>query len=541
MKLLTSILLGLFLVSLFSRTTWSFEDRELQDLRFARAQAYFLKGDSNKALKYLYSNLETNPFHKKTYIRLGKYFFDKGQYTKSFRFYYYAIRKIDGPRFLQLQFFKKSYLKNLKKQSPPKADALPLYFQLSSLYFQIYDQEKIKNQKSIQVLKLAQKYLLLCEEFKYQLGETKLMLGKTYQALNQKEISSAKLAEASSLFEKEGSPKKEMTDLLLAENLLYRGRKNAGKLYLRSVYLSSNSDASLKNYAHIFLEDLEKDYFDFTAFLRVKNKTNLHELTETELSQFSSDQFGEESGLFNEKGISFTHYKNHTSRWKTLSSFYFEDLATLSESSKRKNQREISLSSDLVYQNSPLSHLALRLQHSLLFSRATKESALSNNVSQTSLTPEYSKEYRSGRLAISLPMRWEFSDSNDTTGQFGVGGLYHFYTLSSLWSPTLYLELSNKSEGSLFGSSFIFDMAFTNQTYINSKWSLLTQFQFLSKSNANEALAFNEAHYSLTALFDPELWQGLYVEFQGLYRARSFSNGETMSTSEIGVGLSYTF
>jgi hypothetical protein len=325
------ILITLLVLLIFSiNKTNAAVEKELQEVRYAKALIAFNDKDYDKAIKYLGTNLNYKHVHLESIELLGQIHEKKKNFKKAIRVYYFLLKRADALKYIAIPYDK--YFKDRLEDLPkPNAKQLSYLFKLGSLYISYHDQllekfevddniQKIKNSKkkraikvkmkegnktkitvitqeekrqalSLKIVQLAEKYLNICKENNFSLGLTNFMLGLAEKKKGNYHESSKlfKLAYQLSfdIDENEGQnveqikkklddgqkSLKEVLEFYIGDSLFKEGHRELATKYLKSLS-SSTRTGSLRSFTRLYIDSLESSYLSISTVLGAGVDTN---------------------------------------------------------------------------------------------------------------------------------------------------------------------------------------------------------------------------------------------------------------------------
>ncbi|TNF32017.1 MAG: hypothetical protein EP319_00520, partial [Deltaproteobacteria bacterium] len=328
-------LLGLILPEVFAEVPES----ELQEVRYAKAELAMIDGNDEEAMRILKQNLSLKSLHLPSFMMIADYHFRRRNFSKGMRVYHYLIKKLHSD--LVMKSTVVEGIGDLIDDLPaPSQEVRGLYFRVGMEYYRMSENPDFDVQMRKKMLLYAEKYFNVCEFYKFNIPQTKYMLGIIK---NRKEdfFNSIKyLADAKELLkdlpdDQRGADLFNL-DYLMGDNLVRAGFSDSGSLYLKSVYQSKNADNSLKDYASTYLNALNQEFFSISVRMSYGYNSNIDGLTESEQAlrdRFSSSFPYIKDAYFSGWGVNSFYNSKKFDHWSFL---LYGDVD--SKNMKNKNQ-----------------------------------------------------------------------------------------------------------------------------------------------------------------------------------------------------------
>lgn len=537
----------LFILVLFVPSiVHSVEISEIQEVRLAKAELALLDGKEKKALGFINKNLSAKNFHLETFIFLGKYHLSKGKLTKSMKVFYYLIRKLHTS-LLTDSYFDYTFLDKLQDAPVPSKKALEVYYMIALNYYNVYG-EGIYNKKFNQsILYLAQKYFTISRYYQYNLALSNFYLAQIHSKENNTQDAVKRFVEARELFQEDTTVKPEQInqlDVLLGEALIRDGLNDAGSMFLKSVYLNPDSNASLKQYANSYLDALGDSYAAVTVSLTSKYDSNLHDLNDAELADFDNsykESLNSTSGLTMARTLNIFYSKKIAKNWSNITVFNFLDEVAADSKLKMKDVRSYSLGLDFKYDNLIKSAAKIKYNFSQIYLRDTAESKLEKSTTTHSITPQYIHSLKRGTITWGVPYEHTTQPDSTTQTKLGLSVSYSPYFSSKWISPTTNFEFSNAGEEAGAANSKVIEGSVSNHSLLSDSHSFFSSLSFTKNSNADPDLDYLEYDLDITYNFLIPFLKELYGSVTIERIDRSQSSSEHTASWLLNTGLSYTF
>lgn len=547
-----SIFLGVFLGVLSAVPCFGITPKQVQDIRYAKAISSFLNEDPKSGLKLLKKNLD-GPFHFPTENYLAQYFFEKEEFTKSFRFYQHILRKTYEPEVVNYIFtpkLKKQFIEFIKKRKAPSGTALNTAFEVAEKYFEAYYLKIFPPEFSSNLLELSEKYFLICEENKVKLAATMFYLSKIYFERNQNTDAIKYLEKAKTAFEDNEEEAKQMglrledIELLYAEALTREGYIDSGTLIMRSLYSRDDISGGTRNYIKTFLNELKTSYFNALFVYQVRNKINAHQLTSEDYSNFSSlpnqQDLSKKDALFHHRRVNLFLNQQLSQRYTVNGNVHFISEKPVDSSVRGPGVDQTGIDIGIKRYRNNTSFYGLDYHFEKVAGRNLSTLRFIQPTLRNSFSPTYYWLTKNSKWKITFPIEFrKYRDERSGTG-LGINFNYSPILSESWFSPSYYGGVGRRSEGDNFSSSFYYNLGLSNshQIFEDILWHSIAD--FYNNSNSFEVLSFNELTLSQFLTKPIKGFSKLKVEAEFNWRRRSFSNS-TISSLEFALGGSYNF
>lgn len=532
---------------LFSIKAHAVSIEEIQEVRYARAELAFIDGREDEGVRILAQNLNSKFIHIPSFKLLAKYHFERKQYAKGFKIYYYLIKKFHGPHILRARM-DNNFEYFLRSIPQPNAKASELYFDIASLYLDVIEQNGMPEAIN-QLYLLTYKYLRVCEFYKIKPADTKLSLARLMSHKEHFEEAIDNVLDAQELFEQDQQVDQEKLrelDFLLGENLLKAGFSDAGSLYLKSVYLDSKSSPVLREFASSYLQALQGTLISASLFYNYRYSSNPHELTDDEMTNFSGSSnetfYGQKNGAIHSRGFNFFILKSIESETNFLFGGTYIDDQAQEENLNLKDGRTISLSAEAKTMGSDKGQWKLRYNVNFFYLRPSMNEPIQQSSTLHIFTTQYSYSLKSGLISYSLPIEYTNSQSSENTKTISFQLDYSPFRFSKYFMPSYSLKFTPKKEetGELQDSS-VTSFSISNFTALRDRHALFTDVSYDLQSNNDPSESYSEfslgASYSYQLSFLPELALNLSVS---MFK-RSLKDNQQVSNQTTSMGMTYTF
>ncbi len=521
---------------------------DIRQVRLAKAQSLMLAGEKERALQLIYHNIKGQSFHTDSYLYLARYYFDQKNFKKSFKIYYTAAKKLDSKKLTHTSFGT-GLVPFLKRYRKPNREALKIYFEIAQAYYKLFKNQFFYGKYNNKVLLLAKKYFTITQYYQYKKGEALLYLAEIASSEKKHKKAIHLSREAKKALIKKPTQQEEekagQADILLGESLIRDGFTDAGTIHFRAIHHNTSPSESLKQYAAAYVDTLSKGFSSFKVSLGTTIKNNIHELTDTQLSEFKTNSdltntYGEQKGalqIYKVGGLVGRQLGNH---WSTLLNGSFINEKATSKSAQKRDLRDLTLGAEIRYDNFRQAITRLKYSLNYLWTRPQKEAKLEKNAHAHTLTPEYSPTFKFGSLTFGLPITFSQKNNlskNGFAGQVSFRPFWH----NQYFESTFLTSLGRRSEGKELPDSTIFILSASNYSQINTKWSLLSTVEWSQYFNLQNTLDFAEAILTATFSYTFKKIKGLSWDIGIVQKERRRGDNAQISVSELTTGLSYNF
>lgn len=513
------ILITLLVLLIFSiNKTNAAVEKELQEVRYAKALIAFNDKDYEKAIKYLGTNLNYKHVHLESIELLGQIHEKKKNFKKAIRVYYFLLKRADALKYIAIPYDK--YFKDRLEDLPkPNAKQLSYLFKLGSLYISYHDQllekfevddniQKIKNSKkkraikvkmkegnktkitvitqeekrqalSLKIVQLAEKYLNICKENNFSLGLTNFMLGLAEKKKGNYHESSKlfKLAYQLSfdIDENEGQnveqikkklddgqkSLKEVLEFYIGDSLFKEGHRELATKYLKSLS-SSTRTGSLRSFTRLYIDSLESSYLSISTVLGAGVDTNPSNQDPTTIT---NPEYGE-SDFYQNVEFNMFYNSNQKNNWAYTINGGYEQNTFFKSIYQASDTATYSFSSEIKYLQMPTGIWKLAFSMSNLHTKQDDSNAFSSFSSSVGATPSYDRYFKFGVISLSFPI-----STNSLTTTNGTAEYLETFTsitvtpwaISKLFQPSYSVTFGSTSTNGVISNSSNFRFSFTNQ------------------------------------------------------------------------------
>lgn len=537
-------LLGLILPEVFAEVPES----ELQEVRYAKAELAMLDGNDEEAIKILKNNLSLKSLHLPSFMMIADYHFRRRNFSKGMRVYHYLIKKLHSD--LVMKSTVVEGIGELIDDLPaPSQEVRGLYFRVGMEYYRMSENPDFDVQMRKKMLIYAEKYFNVCEFYKFNIPQTKYMLGIIK---NRKEdfFNSIKyLADAKELLkdlpdDQRGADLFNL-DYLMGDNLVRAGFSDSGSLYLKSVYQSKNADNSLKDYASTYLNALNQEFFSISLRMSYGYNSNIEGLTKSEQAlrdRFSSSFPYIKDAYFSGWGVNSFYNSKKLGHWIFL---LYGDVD--SKNMKNKNQstndeRTITGSLEAKYDNFQKSTFKTSLTYAYSMYRADENLSMEKLSNFYSIQPSYIYTLKRGIITYRAPLNITQSITEGNLYSYGLGISYSPFIKNKYWGLSYSLDFSRSEEGASYPKSANYSLGATNNSSFDDQNSLFTTFSYTSNSNALESLIYSSYSLNFSYTLTFKKIRGLSLSLSLGYESTDYKTKDQpiLSTEVIG-GMSYSF
>lgn len=521
------------------------EEAEMQEVRLAKAQLALAEGKDKEAMAHIAGNLNPAHFHRASYQFLVDYHLKKGNISKAFKVLYYMIGKLHDRRVLNARF-DDNFTRFIASLGPPPREALEVYFAIGELYYQFYQKRIFSPEYTPRLLALSEKYFTVTNFYRHELALTKVYLGKIHNERANFQGALEQFIEAKELFREEydieGESGLEDMNFLIGSTLIQGGLLDPGSLYLRSVYTTSDSNSALKAIAQEYLNILTYRFFSITAKYDVGIKTNVYELNDVQLSNYSLAEslLGPQDGSFTR--LSASVFYNYPKVTTNISSFFIASFSQQSFSEKlhqNRNERSLSLGSEFKYEG--INKGVPKVRYYLTQNYVPDGNVSEFEKSSTShfLEGLYVRPIKAGTLTYSIPILLTDYESGVEESSMGFSLSYTPFWINRRFSPSISVGLFTREEVSVEEKSTRYEVSGSVQSEWTDKLSTFASLIVRKNSNEITSLDYNEYESSINATW---LWRyGFSFALDASWRQQNISTDRKVETLSVSGGLSFTY
>lgn len=503
--------------------------------------------DYKEAFRLIKKNLDKDHFHKSTYYFLARLHLEKGRYSKAMRVYYYIIKKvhpIDGKKII-LQKNIDSLNSLLKSISVPSAEALEVYMEVGKSYYAIAESFDDNKGFQKQLYLHAYKFFRVCERFRFDLASSKYFLGLTSSKLENHQEAIQNFYSAKDELTKNKADKEDIRNInyLLADSLIRDGHTEAGMIYLKSISLDPKAETSLKQFANLYIRGITVPYFTFKLGLDYNYKSNANSLTNTQIETLDPTLYGSKSGSSIDKRLDLLFSSKRVGNFSFISSVNFNDESYKEPTLTRLNERVYGGALSVKYDNFDKSLLRLGIDYEQTYNPIDEESGFKKSNTVTELTLEYIHNLKAGTLSYQVPIELidlEFESEARLNKSFILSFTPFWNTI--YFSPSYSVGLAAIDEGESSETDST-ELTFTasNYTTFNRVFTLFAYASFISNSNEEPDLAYNEFNISAYLSYRFKKLSGLSLDFDATQSIKTSKSSEKTNTLETSLGLTYTY
>ena len=536
MKTLTTLL---FLITSFCSGA---PISELQEIRLSKAELALINRDIPATLRLIAPNIISAHVHPPSYHFLADLYFKLGKISKGARVYYLLIKRLHSNDFLESRTDLLPAL--FKEVSPPGPLALEQYFKIATKYYLFASQKNLSKQKREKFLNLSYKYFLICEYYKYKKEQANYHLGVIQNKRSNYRQSIKRLLKAKKSLQ---TPKeKKALNLQLADSVIRSGQRDAGSLYLQSVFLSPTTSSNLKDYASAYLNALSSNEFYLRFSLGSSYNSNIHDLTGEQRESFQDQKLDEV--YFKKDAFSITKSLNTFLNFKRRDhfsyflNFYYQDNLKTNTKLSFQDSRLIFLLGEIRYDNSQKN--LFKFNYSLTKSdfRETADQGLQTYSTTNTFTPALVHSLRAGSLQVSVPIKFvKYTYLEQSKNEVALVMSYTPLWVNTYFSPSYSLLLNKKGEPNISTDSREYILGFTNHTPFHSRLSHFLNVNIALNSNKEETLDYKELSINSITNIAFERFEKLNLSFSLDYIIKDQKIDDTIKTFSIGSEISYTF
>ncbi len=524
-----------------------------QEIRFTKAISLFNKGLEKEGLKLLRTNLD-GPFHYKTEQFLARYFFDKRKFTKSFRLYQHMLKNTYSREIVDFNFnhrIRTKFYELIRSRKKPEPLALQVSFEAAEKFFEAYTLKVFPEEFSTNLLNLAEKYFSICVENELYVAPSKYYLSKIYFERKEDQRAISLLREAREDYSL--SPDKNLElglriediELLLGEALARSGNVDSGTLILRSLYSRDNTTSSTKSYARSFLREIKSSYFDASVSYQMKSKSNINQLDAEDYSNFDNlankAALGQKDGTVHHRRFNFFTSQELSPKYQASASFTYINESPTQEVLKHARFDQTTLEVNLKRYRQKNSFYAFDYRFNNLSGRRFQSLNFIQATSSHTFTPNYNWIGLDSRWKISLPIENRSYLDGRSASSLALQFDYRPILKDSWWSPSYFGTLGRRSEGEDFDSSLFYQLGFSNSHEFSTRLYWLVLGDFYTNANSDALLNYNELTITNAFSYFLKNYPQLSLEIETSWRRRSQDGLGSITTLDVGAGVSYNF
>lgn len=521
------------------------DSTEAQEARLARAEIALAEGNDKQALSLIASNLDPVTFHRASFQFILDYHLKKGKYSKALKVLHYMASKLHDKRVLSARF-DQNFLNFLSTLSVPRKDALEIYFSIGELYFDLYQKQVFNSDFDNRLLSMAQKYFEVTQYFRYQIGLSKIYIGKI---LSEKENYRGALKQfltAKEVFQDEMETKSDQgledINLLIGTTMVQGGLFDPGTLYLRSIFLETGANTATKAIAQEYLDAVNYEYFSLAAKYDYLMNDNVYELNEFQLSRFSNFEslLGPKDGSATQIGLSaFYNQPTLFEHTNVLFLTSFNQTNYSEELHQNRNERNLSFGFDGKYTNIERALPKLRYLYTKSYNPSGNTDGFEATSTTHSVELSYIKTIKSGSINYSLPYAATSYETGTEEKSIGLNVSYTPFWTLKLFSPSISLGYFNRNEVSVDEAGTRYDLSTSFQSEWTDNFSTFTN--LLVRKNTNELAFFDYTEYDFT-LSGTYVWSwGFSFNAEVNLRNRTNTDDSKLSVMTSSVSATFTY
>lgn len=518
-KVFTKPFVILVLLILIINNSNATTEKELQEVRYAKALIAYNDKNYNKALKYLDQNLNFTYVHLESIELLAKIHEQNKDYKKAIRVYYFLLKKSKALDYIRLNF-DENFKDKLSDLPPPDIQQLNYFFKLGSIYLSYYDymQEIFEKDDNIQslrdkqkgrdilieinksfnkkfklatqddkreaynykIISLAKKYLTICKINSFSLGLTNFMLGLAekkkgnyhessklfklaYQISFDTEFEEGKIEEKS--LDDGQKSLKEVLEFYIGDSLFKEGHRELATRYLKSLSGSTKTGA-LKSFTKLYIDSLESSYLSFNlAFGSGVDSLPVN----LDPSTFSNPDYGE-SDFFTSAEFNVFYNSNQKNNWAYTLNASFDQFTYFNNIFEPYDARTYTAGGEIKLLKMPTSIWKLSTNITNVHSKQDDAKAFSSFSQSLEVTPQYDRYMSFGIVSLSAPTTiLSYVTTNGT-----VNATERLYSLSvtpwgssRMFQPTYSASFGSTTTNGIVSPSTNYRFSFSNQFSIS--------------------------------------------------------------------------
>jgi hypothetical protein len=521
---------------------------EIQEVRLAKIELALLDGDFQEAIQMLNKNLSSKNFHLPSFLFLGRYHYQKKDYSKAFRVFYFIIKKLHGHHGKQIITLTQAdtITSDLKDLSPPTRETLKVYFEVAQLYLQLAEKKDFSDELNQQFLNLSAKYYQLCAYYRYSLPQTNYFLALVQGKRKKTQKAIDHYVEAKELFEKEkvSSNKEQIENIefLLGDSLIKEGYIDAGTLFLKSLYLSPDANSSLKEYANAYLNALSADFLSFSVSYNFNYNNNINSLNSEGLESFDPDiQFSKDAVLQEKSFNAFYISSKFKRNWNYLLFLSVAEEATNNEDLATNDSRSASLGMELKYDNLIKSVAKLTYNYSYSWFKSNSIDVFGKLSDAHTITPQYIHTLKRGTLSYKLPISIFNSSLTGSGLSPGFAISYTPFWRNRWLSPTTTISYTLVDEGELIDNSTQYSLSASNHFGLSERLSIFAFASLIQNSNSDPENTFFQYSFNLSSSYQVKSVKGLSLNLSVAHTTTDEKIDGAINVFNVSTGLTYSF
>lgn len=521
----------------------------MTEVRYAQAELALLDQQPMEALRLLKENLKPGELHMPSYQLLINIYLSQGENAKAFKVMYFLVRRlhpVDGTRILGLGYVD-NIREHLSEISPPRREALELYFMIAQQYYRLAEQGKFTNEYRAQLYELSAKYFLICDYYKYSLPQTNYFLGVVQSRRRQHQDAITRLIEAKELFAKDDfegdKPSAQNINFLIADNLVREGYRDAGTLYLNSIYLEPEADESLRQYSKSYLDNLAANFSLISVGLSYNIRQNPYRFQDTFLENYTQFQeiLGEKNGASVAKSAGyFFSSKRYGHMVYSFRANLREDLYNDSLH-WRLDSRLLTGALELKYDNLRRSLLKVSYTHTHIMTRPDEDKDFKSSSTDHALNIEYVHTLKRGTLSYRLPLSLRERKNLEDLMTKGLGLSYVPFYRTRWLAPSFSLDYSLAEESDDVRDTRRLRGSISNHIRFSQIVSTFIFASYTQTSHAEERFSSNELSFNLYTNVLLRFIRNLSANFSVSRTLADTKDDDKISTLTLTTGLNYSF
>lgn len=520
----------------------------MQEVRYSQAELALIDNDLKEALGYLQQNLEPGAPHIPTYLMLSRIFYSQEEYSKSFRVLYVLIRRlhpVDGQQILNLQY-SDTISRFIRNMAPPNREALEIYFLIGQNYFRLAESGAFTGDFRAQLYELAAKYFNITDYYRFELPQTNYYLGVISSRRRRYQDAITRLIEARDLFSQDEGPETKTQvqniNFLLGDSLIREGYRDAGTLYLNSIYLDEEANDSLKQYSRSYLDNLASSYSLITVGVTGNYRQNLYRFTDTRLNDFSLFEpiIGGRDGSSVAKSLNYLYSSRRFNKMIYTARVNFREDLQRDDIHWRLDNRIINASIEAKYDNLRRSLLKFNYSQLYIFTRPDLNEDFKINTTDHNFNVEYVHTLKKGTLSYRLPVTYRKRRNFNTTMNKGLALNYVPFYRTRWVGPSFSTEFSLIEELN-FATSKRLRASVSNHIRYSPIVSTFIFASYTKLDHELDSLSLDE--YSVTLFTNVLLRfvQNLSANFSIARTMANTGESDKINTMTYSAGINYSF
>lgn len=518
--------------------------KEIQEVRFAKAEAQYAKGNSAESLKLLSQNIFSNYVHPASYHLLAAIYFDLGEVKKGMTVLYSLLKRLHNEKLLKIRTENiESMIANVP---PPGPLAKSQYFLIAKKYYEMGVNRAASDEVKTRFYELALKYFTICEKYAFESESSNYHMAIIHNRLGEHREALARLQKVKDQQESQNLDVENDSNLkfYLADSLLRDSQTDAGSLYLQSIFLAPQTDSGLRSLANVYLHSITQNYFYLRAATGINYNSNVHGLTDEQKSNFESIK------PTYQQIDDYALTKSINAFWNIGRLEHFSFLTSLSYGDNLYLERKVSFQDNsywyFVLETRYDNHekYLLKFNYSYLKSqyRPDVDSSLEAYYNAHIFTPSLYYRLRNGTMQYSLI----YSQGSNVVYSKSIQSIGALASYTPIWThpyfaPTYSFYLGKQDELLDYNSSTQYKLAFANIMSVSHQLSYIFELDYLMNLNEMDQAHFSQVHFSNMLNLNFKKYPKLNFKIDLDYYMKEYRSSDSINTVVLGTEISYVF